>query len=57
MENIKDNLNPNFLFSTTFTDLLIQIANGSINAKELANQELANRGLDQNGLWIGFNQK
>lgn len=51
-----DALNPNYLFSTTWTELLVAIANGSIDARALAQKELANRGLNQEGNWVGFDK-
>ena len=36
--------------------LLAMIANGLIDANKLARVALANRGLDNNGKWIGFNK-
>jgi len=51
---IKDDENPVLLFSTTWTSLLSQIAKGEIDAQQLARFELANRGLDLEGNWIGF---
>ncbi len=51
---MKDNLNPAFLFSSTYTELLCKIVNGEIDPKQLAEKELQNRGLDKNGFWIGF---
>ncbi len=53
-EDLSDNENPDFLFSTTFTSLLTKIAHGDIDAEFYARRELANRGLDLNGNWIGF---
>lgn len=49
-----DDLNPDFLFSTTFTDLLVRIAKGEVDCQRLARITLANRGLDINGKWVGF---
>jgi hypothetical protein len=49
-----DDNNPRFIFSTTWTELLTAIANGQLDAVELAKAELANRGLDNSGYWIGF---
>lgn len=43
---LPDEINPQFLFSTTSTELLLQIANGEIDANELALQELRNRRID-----------
>jgi hypothetical protein len=51
---IADDLNPAFIFSLTKMDLLVQIANGSIDALQLAKDELANRGLNLKGEWVGF---
>ena len=51
--DVSDDQNPRFLFSTTATDLLLAIAGGLIDPVALAQRELANRGLDQNGQWIG----
>ena len=52
----QDELNPDFLFSLTDSSLLAMIANGLIDANKLARVALANRGLDNNGKWIGFNK-
>lgn len=43
---LPDEINPQFLFSTTSTELLLQIAVGEIDANELALQELRNRRID-----------
>ena len=51
-----DALQPQYLFSNTWTELLVAIANGSVDAQQLAKQELANRGLNQEGTWVGFNK-
>lgn len=53
---IKDEFNPNFLFSTDADKLLVMLINGEINPVELAKKELRNRGLDMAGNWIGFNK-
>ena len=49
-----DDLNEIFIFGLTATDLLVAIVNGEIDSKELALQELKNRGLNEIGLWVGF---
>ena len=49
-----DETNTDYLFNGTWTELLTRIASGEINAQELAKKQLANRGLDINGKWIGF---
>lgn len=54
---LADELNENYMFSTTWTDLLCRIAKGEVNAQEMAKRELENRGLDINGQWVGFNHK
>jgi hypothetical protein len=51
---LSDDMNPEFLFSTTHTDLLSQIAKGTIRAKKLAMWELQKRGLDKDGFWVGY---
>ena len=53
-EILHDEENPAFLFSATWTNLLVKIAYGQVDAERLARLELANRGLDLNGNWIGF---
>lgn len=53
-KNDSDELNAQFLYSMIANDLLIAIVNGQIDPKELAAAELANRGFDNNGKWIGF---
>lgn len=49
-----DNLNPAYIFQAAEKELLIKLANGTLNAQELATKELANRGLDTTGKWVGF---
>ena len=53
-QTIQDEKNPIFIFSLTHTELLCKIASGEINAVEIAKYELANRGLDMSGRWVGF---
>ena len=52
-----DELNPNYLYHLTATDLLVAILKKQIDPVALANKELKNRGLDENGKWVGFNSK
>lgn len=52
-----DDLNPDFIFSGTFTELLIRVANGELNAQDIAKRQLENRGLNIEGKWVGFNHK
>lgn len=53
---MSDTENPAFTFSQTSNVILCLIADGSIDARILAKAELANRGLDQNGIWVGFDR-
>lgn len=50
----KDETNPEHLFSLTATSLLLAAVNGQIDPVALARQQLAARGLDENGVWCGF---
>lgn len=49
-----DELNPDLLFRTTWNDLLCKIASGEIDPVQLAKKELANRGYNESGAWVGF---
>ncbi len=54
---IPDSDNPVFIFSSTNKDLLLDIVNGKLDAKQLARIELMNRGLDtKSGKWIGWSK-
>jgi aromatic ring-opening dioxygenase catalytic subunit (LigB family) len=57
MNELPDELNPIYLFSTTATTLLVQIVTNQIDAKQLAEEELQRRGLNHDGSWIGFSKK
>ena len=53
-----DDENPNYMLQGLSTALLLGLANGEINAVELAKTELRARGLDiKTGAWIGFEKK
>lgn len=52
--DLPDELNPQFMFATTHTELLVQALNGEIDLEMLARQEMANRGLGKDGEWVGF---
>ncbi len=52
----RDETNPAFLLATTPPSLLLAIVNGLIDPVQLAREQLANRGLDANGLWVGFDE-
>ena len=48
--------NPRFMFSTESCEILGMVARGEIDAQYLAKRELANRGHDTDGRWIGFKE-
>ena len=50
----KDDLDPQFLFQSTHMELLLKVANGKIDAKRAAQDEVANRGYDLKGKWVGM---
>lgn len=52
--NLPDEKNPMFLFNTIDTDLLAAAVRGEIDLLNLAKIELANRGVDASGTWVGF---
>jgi hypothetical protein len=54
--SISDQQNPAYLFSLTATDLLLAAVSGMIDPALLARRELANRGLNQDGSWVGFDR-
>ena len=54
VKQVSDELNPEFVFSQIHTKLLIQIAKGELDANILARQQLAKRGLDSRGKWVGI---
>ena len=51
---IPDSLNVDYLFSTVETSLLSKILQDRIDLTKCLKKELANRGVDENGLWVGF---
>jgi hypothetical protein len=51
-----DDLNPAFMFSLTATQLLTEALSGEYDINYLLRKELANRGLDRQGKWIGFDK-
>ncbi|MBA3673340.1 MAG: hypothetical protein H0W75_00015 [Chitinophagaceae bacterium] len=55
-DNRDDDINPRFIFSTTSTALLAEALRGDFDLKQLVRQELANRGLNSEGNWVGFDQ-
>jgi hypothetical protein len=50
----QDDTNPQLTYSITSTTILLAISEGLIDPVQLAKAELANRGLDRNGIWVGF---
>lgn len=52
-ERIDDNDNVLSMFNT---DILVKVISGEYDLNYLARVEMANRGFDENGNWIGFNQ-
>jgi len=38
------------------TDVLSAVAKGELDLNQLARQEMANRGLDKDGHWVGFDK-
>lgn len=55
-KSLLDADNPEYLFSCVSADLVVQIANGDIDVLAYAKKEMANRGLDCKGDWVGFDQ-
>jgi len=52
----KDELHPKFIFSLTATQLLTEALKGEFDLLCLVRIELANRGFDRDGKWIGFDK-
>lgn len=46
--------NPLYLFSSTPTVLLAAALDGRVDLVDYARREMAARGLDQQGRWVGF---
>ena len=51
-----DELNPKFIFSLTATQLLTEALRGEFDLNYMVRRELANRGFDRDGKWIGFDK-
>ena len=51
-----DELDPRYIFSMTATQLLTEALKGEFDITYLMRRELANRGLDKEGKWIGFDK-
>lgn len=54
---IPDNENPLFAFSMTSTKLIVKFLSEELDAIDMMRHELKNRGLDDDGSYIGFNVK
>lgn len=52
----KDEENPGFVFSLTNTKVLVEALQGEFDLVYLVRRELANRGLDSKGKWVGFDE-
>ncbi len=55
-ESRKDDDNPSYIFSLTSNRLLSEAIKGDFDLIYLVRRELANRGLDSNGKWVGFDE-
>ena len=54
--NRKDDDNPSFIFSLTSSKLLAEAIEGDFDLIYLVRRELANRGQDSKGKWVGFDE-
>jgi len=54
--NRKDDDNPAFIFSLTSSKLLAEAIEGDFDLIYLVRRELANRGQDSKGKWVGFDE-
>jgi hypothetical protein len=52
----KDDDNPSFIFSLTSSKLLAEAIKGDFDLIYLVRRELANRGQDSTGKWVGFDE-
>ena len=55
-ETLSDDNNPLFAFSTMNTELIVAFAKNKYDIDFYLRSELANRGLNINGQWVGFAQ-
>lgn len=55
-DNRADDINPRYIFSLTATALLVEALRGDFDLKRLIRQELAKRGQDNKGNWVGFDK-
>lgn len=54
--NRSDAENPAYIFSLTSTQVLVEALKGDFDLKYMVRRELANRGQDENGQWVGFEE-
>lgn len=54
--NRKDDDNPSFIFSLTSSKLLAEAIKRDFDLIHLVRRELANRGQDSTGKWVGFDE-
>lgn len=54
MTELSDRKNPDYVFCLTDNDILMKAVTGQIDLLELAKRELAGRGIDYNGKFVGF---
>ena len=56
LANGKDEANPLYMYQPLDGALLLAIAHGLIDPIAAAKSELASRGLDRDGQWVGFEE-
>lgn len=49
--------NPAFILNHVTDELLVMVIAGEIDLKELAKREMENRGLNENGQWVGYDKQ
>lgn len=52
-----DDRNPKFIFALTHTSLLCKAVREELDLHLLAREELASRGIDEYGAWLGMKKK
>ena len=56
IRELRDEDIPIYAIQPFTTAMLVKIVRGDVDMRKLAKKELANRGLDLNGKWVGFNK-
>jgi len=51
-----DELDPRYIFNMTATQLLTEALKGEFDITYLIRKQLADRGLDKGGKWVGFDK-